>query len=297
MKIETKVNLILIIFFISGILISGVVLSNVLEDRTQNEINSKALILMEMNNSIREYTNKQLQPLLIKKMEENPDIFIPEAIPSFSVREIFEKFRKNPGCADYFYKDATLNPTNLRDKADGFETEIIQRFRNDSNTTSVSGYRNLLGSKLYYTAKPFSINNKSCLQCHSTPEEAPKSQLATYGTENGFGWNLNEILGIQITYVPAEQIIEYAHRLFVTITGIITIVFTSVIIIINLFLKRTILKRIKQIAKVAKEVSIGNLNVNLSKQRKDEIGDVAEAFYRMKLSLEIAMLILRNKKL
>ena len=125
MKIETKVNLTLIIIFIFGILINGVLLSNVLEQKTQKEINSKAMTLMEVNNSVRQYTDKRLQPLLIQKMEENPDIFIPELISSFSVKEIFKNFRSNPEYADSFYKDATLNPTNLRDKADDFETEII----------------------------------------------------------------------------------------------------------------------------------------------------------------------------
>ncbi|BAY81390.1 sensor protein [Calothrix parasitica NIES-267] len=297
MKIETKVNLALIIIFIFGILINGVLLSNVLEQKTQKEIHSKAMTLMALNNSIGEYTNKRLQPLLIKKMEENPNIFIPEAISSFSVREIFGTFRSNPGYADYFYKDATLNPTNLRDKADDFETEIINRFRlSESNKTSLSGYRTILGTKLYYTAKPFSINNKSCLRCHTTPEKAPKSQLAIYGTENGFGWKLNEILGIQIIYIPAEQIIEYAHRLFVIIIGIITMIFAAMVITVNLFLKRAILKRIKKIARVVNQVSIGNLHVNLDKQKTDEIGNVAESFYRMKSSLEIAMGMLSNKK-
>ena len=199
-------------------------------------------------------------------MEENPDIFIPEAIPSFAVREIFETFPSNPGCADYFYKDTTLNPTNLRDKADDFETEIINRFSfSESNTTSLSGNRIIFVTKLYYTAKPFSINNKSCLRCHSNPEKAPKSQVATYGTENGFGWKLNEILGIQITYVRAEQIIQYAHRSFAIITGIVTMIFIAMVIIINLFMKKAILKRIKKIVQVAHQVSIGNLSVNLFK--------------------------------
>lgn len=152
MKIEAKVNLILISIFISGILFSRILLSNLLEHKTQTEINNKVMTLMELNNYVREYTNQS--------------------------------------------------------NADDFETEIVNRFRlSESNTKPVSGYRTLLGTKLYYTAKPFSINDKSCLGCHSTPEEAPKSQLATYGAKNGFGWKLNEILGIQITYIPAEQVI------------------------------------------------------------------------------------------
>ena len=62
MKIGTKVNIILLIVCIIGILISGIALSNVLETKAGDEINSKALVLMEMNNSIRNYTNDRVQP-------------------------------------------------------------------------------------------------------------------------------------------------------------------------------------------------------------------------------------------
>jgi HAMP domain-containing protein len=295
MKIGTRVTLNLIIVFAIGILISGIALSNVLDTKAQGEVNSKALALMEMNNAIRNYTNELVQPLLLPKAESQ-DTFIPESIPAFSVREIFEYFRSDPDYANFLYKDATLDPTNLRDKADIFETQIVNEFRNNPNKNTDSGYRTISGSKLYYTAKPFSITNESCLRCHSTPERAPKSQLATYGTENGFGWRLNEVLGAQIVYVPAENILDNARNSFFLITGIVVMVFAVVVVIINLLLKKTVLKRIKNIASVAERVSVGDINANFGKQNKDEIGDLAEAFNRMKYSLEIAMNMINKKR-
>ncbi|MGB6296834.1 MAG: DUF3365 domain-containing protein [Rivularia sp. (in: cyanobacteria)] len=295
MKIGTRVTLNLIIVFAVGILISGIALSNVLDTKAQGEVNSKALALMEMNNAIRNYTNELVQPLLLPKAESQ-DTFIPESIPAFSVREIFEYFRSDPDYANFLYKDATLDPTNLRDKADIFETQIVNEFRNNPNKNTDSGYRTISGSKLYYTAKPFSITNESCLRCHSTPERAPKSQLATYGTENGFGWRLNEVLGAQIVYVPAENILDNARNSFFLITGIVVMVFAAVVVVINLLLKKTVLKRIKNIASVAERVSVGDINANFGKQNKDEIGDLAEAFNRMKYSLEIAMNMINKKR-
>ncbi len=294
MKIGTRLTLNLIIVFVIGILISGIALSNVLNTKAQGEVNSKAGALMEMNNAIRNYTNERVQPLLLPKAE-NQDTFIPESIPAFSVREIFEYFRSTPDYANFFYKDATLDPTNLRDKADNFETKIVNKFKNTDKNTS-SGYRTISGTKLYYTAKPFSVTNESCLRCHSTPERAPKSQLATYGRENGFGWKLNEVLGAQIVYVPAESILTNARDSFLLITGIVAMIFTAVVVIINLLLKRTVLQRIKKIASVAEQVSVGDMNANFGKQNKDEIGDLAEAFNRMKYSLEIAMNMINKKR-
>lgn len=295
MKIGTRVTLNLIIVFAVGILISGIALSNVLNTKAQGEVNSKALALMEMNNSIRNYTNERVQPLLLPKAE-NQDTFIPESIPAFSVREIFEYFRNDPEYANFLYKDATLDPTNLRDKADIFETKIVNEFRNNPNKNTDSGYRTISGTKLYYTAKPFSVTNESCLRCHSTPEKAPKSQLATYGTENGFGWKLNEVLGAQIVYVPAENILNNARDSFILITGIVVMVFAAVVVMINLLLKTTVLQRIKKIASVAEQVSVGDMNADFGKQNKDEIGDLAEAFNRMKYSLEIAINMINKKR-
>ncbi|MEO0839270.1 MAG: DUF3365 domain-containing protein [Cyanobacteria bacterium J06643_5] len=294
MKIGARVTLNLIIVFAVGILISGIALSNVLDRKAKGEVDSKALALMEMNNSIRNYTNEQVQPLLLPKVETE-DEFIPESIPAFSVREVFEIFRNNPEYASFLYKDATLDPTNLRDKADNFETKIVNKFKNSDKKT-LSGYRTISGTKLYYTARPFSITNESCLECHSTPERAPKSQIATYGAENGFGWKLNEILGAQIVYVPAENILANARNSFFLITGVVTMIFAVVIILINLLLKSTVLQRIKTIASVAEQVSVGNMNASFGKQNQDEIGDLAEAFNRMKYSLEIAMNMINKKR-
>ncbi|MCC5642601.1 DUF3365 domain-containing protein [Nostoc sp. CHAB 5824] len=296
MKIGTKVNLILIIVFISGIFISGIALSSVLEKKSENEVSSKALILMEIVNSVRDYTNERVQPLLLPKVDTQEQ-FISESIPSFTLRMVFEKFRKNKEYVDFLYKDATLNPTNLRDKADEFETDIVERFRKEPGNKTVSGFRTMSGEKLFYNARPFVIKDNSCLRCHNTPELAPKSQIATYGKNNGFGWKLNQIVAAQIIYVPAEEIFKNSNRSFFLIIGIVGIIFTVIVFIMNQLLKKTVLSRIKKIATVAEQVSVGDMNANFGQQSKDEIGDLAEAFNRMKYSLEIAINMLnKNQK-
>ena len=73
-------------------------------------------------------------------------------------------------------------------------------------------------------------------------------------------------------------------------------IFAVVIILINLLLKTTVLQRVKKIATVAEQVSVGNMNANFGQQNKDEIGDLAEAFNRMKYSLEIAMNMISKKR-
>ena len=203
--------------------------------------------------------------------------------------------RKNQEYSDFIYKDATLDPTNTRDQADKFEAELVQRFRKDPKLPSLSGFRTISGEKLFYSARPLKITDQSCLRCHTSPELAPKSQLLTYGKKNGFGWKLNDIVTSQIVYVPAEEIFTSSNRSFLIVIGVLTIIFTAIVFVMNRLLTKTVLQRIKKISMVAEQVSVGDMNADFGKQAKDEIGGLAEAFNRMKYSLEIALNMLNNK--
>jgi len=293
-KLANKFNLLLLLVFIGSILISGVVLSNLLQQRAQDEVTSKADVLLETMNSVRDYTTDDLIPLLEPKLETSP-VFIPETVAAFSATKVFENLRKNDKYKDLFYKEAAINPTNLRDQADSFETELVTRFRNEPATKEISGFRNLPVGDAFYIARPLTIEEQSCLQCHSTPQAAPKSQLATYGTKNGFGWQLHQTVATQIIYVPASKVFASAHRSWLFAMGMLVGIFALVVIVINLLLKRAVIKPITRMAKIAQAVSTGKANSDFEQKTNDEIGVLAAAFNRMKSSLEIAMQLLAQK--
>ncbi|MCA1991916.1 MAG: DUF3365 domain-containing protein [Coleofasciculus sp. S288] len=291
LKLGTKFTLFLSLVFISGIFISGVALSEALQRKAQEQIVSKGMVLLETMNSVRNYTNTQVNPLLTPLLDREEE-FIAESIPSYSVREIFEKLRQNPDYNNFFHKDATLNPTNLRDKADEFETQLAKRFRQDSNLKELSGFRELFGEKVFYIARPLAIKEESCLRCHSTPDAAPKSQINTYGSEHGFGWKLNEIIGAQTIYVPAESVLESARRSFSLVIGIFLGVFAAIILLINFLLKQSVIQPIRIMARMAEKISENTADSdkaqecnpqNLTKvaRRGDELGQMGRVFQRM----------------
>lgn len=294
-KISTKFNLFLILIFIMGILLSGLTFWMTLEQRAETEVSSKALVLMETINGIRNYTQDRINPLLKERLETESK-FTPEAIPTYSAREVFEYFRSNPGYESFIFKDAAPNPTNLRDRADDFETQLVREFRNQPKILQKNGWRDFSFGKTFYTARPFVLKKESCLECHSTPDRAPKSLLTTYGTENGFGWKLNDIVAAQIVYVPAEEILTSVRHSFMISLGIIISTFTSVILILNWLLKRTVIERIRKIAKTAQAVSRGDMKADFEEDSHDEIGILAIAFNRMKYSVEVAMKLLNRRK-
>lgn len=293
-RIRTKFNLLLMLVFLVGILGSGAALSSVLQQRAQSEIASKAELLMETMNAVRSYTNSEIFPLLEPKLN-NTQVFIPQAIPTFSVRRVFENFSKKKDYKNFYYKDATLNPTNLHDKADEFEAKLVERFIKEPQTQEISDYRTLPQGKVFYVARPFIVKDQRCLRCHSTPEKAPKSLLATYGKEHGFGWQLNQIIATQIVSVPAQDVFDSAHRAFVLIMGVLIGIFGLVIFLTNFLLRKAVIQRIIKIARTAQEVSLGEVSANFEENSKDEIGILAAAFNRMKAGLEIALKLLDQK--
>ncbi|MGF1936235.1 MAG: c-type heme family protein [Nostoc sp. ChiQUE02] len=294
LKIGAKFNLLLILVFIVSILGSGVALSSVLQGRAQNEVVSQAQILIQMVNAVRNYTQNRIDPLLEPRLDSNPT-FMPEVVPTFSSKEVFENFRKKAEYKNFFHKDATLNPTNLADKADSFETQLVERFRNEPNTLEITGFRNLSENEVFYIARPLKITQQQCLRCHSTPDQAPKSQLATYGSENGFGWQLNQIVSAQIISVPSEEIFANAKRTWILIMGLLITIFAIVVFLINFLIKKYVIQRIRRIEKIAQKVSIGDMSADFEESSNDEIGGLAEAFNRMKASLKIAMDMLNNQ--
>lgn len=295
LKLGTKFNLLLIIVFVTGIILSGLTLSWVLQQRAQAEVTSKALLLIQTMNSVRDYTSNHIAPILSPKLETEP-VFIPETVPAYSATEVFQSFRQNEDYKGFFYKEATLNPTNLRDKADNFEKQLIERFRTEPNLKEISDFRTLPGGRVFYIARPLTIKKESCLRCHGIPSDAPKSQLATYGADNGYGWKLNEIVAAQMISVPAEEVLKQAHQSLALILLMLLGVFAVIVFGINFLLKRAVIQPLRQMAKTAELVSMGDMNTEFEQKTEDEIGTLAKAFNRMKSSLEISMNLLNKRR-
>lgn len=295
LKLGPKFNILLTSAFLIGLLLSSLALSQVLENRARGEVTSKALLLIQTMNSVRDYTSTNIQPLLKDRLETEPT-FIAETVPAYSATEVFQLFRGNHDYKDFFYKEATLNPTNPRDKADVFEASLVKRFQEEPNTQEISGYRDLPGGQIFYIARPLAVKKESCLQCHSTPDKAPKSQIATYGADNGFGWKLNDIVATQIIAVPASEVINNAWRSLAMVMAILTGVFLALVLLINTLLKRSVIHPIRRMANAAEAVSMGQMDIEFEQNSQDEIGALAAAFNRMKSSLQISMNLLNKRK-
>ncbi|MGF1568401.1 MAG: DUF3365 domain-containing protein [Nodosilinea sp.] len=286
LKLRQKFTLALLALLLSGIALSGLLLSAVLRQNAQSEVTTTAVLLMDTMISVREYTSSQVRPELVEQLETR---FLPVTVPSYSAREVFEHLRESANYDEFFYKEATLNPTNLRDKADDFEAEIVADFRQDANKTEIDGFRIAQGRKIFYVARPLAVTKATCLECHSTPENAPQSMIDFYGPNNGFGWKEGEIVGAQIISIPANSVLKKANRAILLTLGVVSGIFALILLLVNYLLSRQVINPLRRMAKTAEEVSRGNMAAEFDQTSKDEVGSIAQAFTRMKRSLVMAM--------
>ncbi|MEM7032204.1 MAG: DUF3365 domain-containing protein [Chloroflexota bacterium] len=288
LKLSTKFTLMLTIVLIVGIAISGLILWQVLQNQAQAEIRSKAFLLIDTMNATRQYTSQHVRPLLVDDLETEAT-FISETVPAYSAREVFERFRQKEGQSSFFYKEATLNPTNPRDQADAFETDLVSQMKRDLSLAELSGFRQVEGEDLFYIARPLTIESESCLACHSTPDVAPISLVNTFGDQGGFGWELNEIVAAQIIYVPAQEVYTTAVRAFILMMSIFALIFAFTIVLLNFLLRRYVIQPIGVMGHLAQRMSTDEMQADdletetltTVTRRDDELGQLAQVFRRM----------------
>ena len=293
LKLGFKLNLLLAGILLFLTIAMGVILSRVLQNYAEQVIVDRASMLIETMNSVRNYTSTQINPELSARLETE-EVFLAQTVPAYSAREVFEHLRSSEAYSQFFYKEATLNPTNIRDKADKFETEIIESFRNQPMERQ-QGFRTIPGGEIFYIARPLKIEKESCLRCHSVPSKAPASLVASYGSENGFGWQLNEIVGAQIISVPSSQVFSAANQLRYLVLGKVMIFLLIASALLNLFLKLTVTDPLKKMSFASKQLSMGDMDTEFEQKSNDEIGILAASLSRLKVSLKMAMDMLENK--
>ena len=291
LKLASQFTLFLSTIFIIGIILGGLLLSKALEQKAYSEMSYRSQIVMQMTDAINNYTIQQIAPL-ITQFTDNQIEFIPEAIPSLAAQKVVDRLKHDWKYKDFIYKTATLNPTNLNNQADLFEAKLIEQFNRDRTLNSLSNFRNLSGKKLFYTAQPLTVTSSTCLKCHSTPESAPKSHVEKYGTRNGYGWKLNQVIGSQIIYIPASEIFINVRRAIFLFLAIFISIFALVIVSTKYLITARVIQPLKPMAKIAQIISQETVDVNqvrvLERQeltkivkRKDELGQLGRVFQNM----------------
>lgn len=291
-KLSHQFNIILVIVFLISVLTTGAFLSTWLYGQVERNMDRQVILLLNLMQSNRNYTSEYVNAQLLAGRDD-PDYFVPELVPSYAAHQTFMDFAAQDIGNDLIYKEATLNPTNLRDQADTYEEALIQTFRN-TQKTQLSGYRpwptpEKPNQQMYYVSRPLVVDRPSCLECHGSPSMAPKAMTDMYGDQHGFDWELNEVIAAQTVYIPAQNLLSQTFAELGQWMPINLGLFFGLALLVNQILKRTIIRPIMQVTAVARRLSdsVIQLNTRHSQQlgklgrRPDELGQLARAFQYM----------------
>jgi methyl-accepting chemotaxis protein len=285
MGLRLKFNLVLVVVFLAGFAAAGFVSRELLQENARDEVIRDARFMMEAAGSVRTYTVDQIRPHLIKQLDE---VFLPQTVPAFAATETINTLRKK--YTEYSYKEATLNPTNPRDRTLDWEADIVNRFRDHTELKEIVNERQSTYGRSLFIAKPIQITNPACLQCHNTAAEAPPTMVKIYGDSNGFGWKFNDIVGAQLVTVPMTVPLQKADRAFTTFMGSLAAVFVAVFVVLNIMLSWLIVRPIRKMSESADKISTGDFGEPEFKEKGgDEVAVLGSSFNRMRRSLEKAM--------
>jgi protein-histidine pros-kinase len=267
-----------------------VFLYKVTNDEARNAVLREASLLMDAASATRTYTVEEITPLL---EEQSKLRFLPHTIPSWAAQtNMRHSLKQLPG---YAYKEPSLNPTNPADRATDWEADIIGEFTRDQDLKEhVSTRESALGPVLSLS-KPVRLKNPACLTCHSTPAAAPSTMIDLYGTANGFGWKLNDVVALQVVTVPLQVALDRANTTLRVYLGGLAGIFLVVIVLLNVLLTTLIVRPVRQMSVIADEISTGNMGApEIEPKGRDEIASLGASFNRMRRSLENAMRLLEG---
>lgn len=260
--------------------------TQVLEKEAQN----RTELVLHFTQATQDYMTHSLRPA-VEQITDNLPIEVLSA--NFATREVVEEF--NLALPEYTYKPATINPTNPIDTANEFEVSIIKKFRQNTQLEKLTGYTTLDNQERFYSASPVQVF-ASCLRCHGDPKIAPKVMIQRYGSINGFGWKVGDIVGALMIYVPiADLRANFAatlNNLWLTF-ALLTLV---VIMVIYFWFGQLVAHRLTRISGVMSQTAANPTSkLTLYDRTKDEIGLMVRSFNRMSEGLYILYTQLEDK--
>jgi HAMP domain-containing protein len=290
MGLKTKFNLVLLVGFFVGLALAAALSWRIVQENARREVQQQAVLMMAQASAVRDYTTDEIDPLLAEQLKVR---FLPHSIPFWAAQTVMRTMGKN--FPDYTYKEAALNPTNPADKATDWQGAIIGDFSQNPSLTQLTTTRDTPTGLILSFSRPIRVSDKSCLECHSVPSAAPQPMIDLYGTANGFGWKLGDVIGAQIVSVPMSVALSRADEAFKFYLAGLVAVFVVIFVLLNLLLHFVIVQPIRRMSSIASEISLGNMDApEFTVRGRDEIASLAESFTRMRRSLANAMKLLES---
>jgi len=288
-----KINLkIVLIFFIFAYTVSTALFYSFYKELVIQDAKQEVKAILDTTNALRSYIENVQKPVIYKLKKEGKlynEYFDPKILSSsYIARNIHEihahtqKIKKN---TPYKYKLAATNPRNPKNKADSFETKILNQFRSGE----IKEFSTVLkenGQKYFFTAIPVNKNQKSCMRCHSTPDQAPNELVKIYGPTAGFNEKIGDIRAMISLKIPLSDITEAHIGKFFLSSFFALLLFAILYLFIYIIYKKDIkLEEEKEelIANQNKLASMGEMIGNIAHQWRQPLTQLSSILINIEL--------------
>lgn len=277
-SIRTHFNLVLVALYVISLVITIPSVYFFTQQEVYNNANQKLLLMVDMVSSLRKYVSEDVRPELLEK-----NVIFPPAVSStVATSHVAAYFKKLQ--PDYYIKTVSDNPLNAANRPEPVEQEFLTFFRDNRNEKELVRPGTIRNQQYLFSSRP-SVSKADCMICHSTPEAAPEIIRKEYGTQSGFGYKLDTVVGASVVGVPLSDVQGLVVKRSLITIGILTTLFALIFVVINLVVNRRILTPLEAIADAADTISKGNLDTPLAFDRNDEIGKLAHSIELMRRSL------------
>ncbi len=285
--LRIKFNLVLVLAWSLGAGIYFISSAQISENIARDEVMQTARTMMESASGVWAYTADEVAPILRSDMTRT---FHPQSVGSYSAKKDFAPLHaKN---ADFTYRAVALNPTNLEDRPMDWEADIVNAFRSHPEQAELVLERQTATGPTLNLAIPV-VNRAACVECHSTPNVAPASMRALYGSMNGFGWKVGDIVGAQIVTVPLQAAQSRSATVRLAFFWPFVVLFVVLLVLVNLVLELVIIRPVEMMSSSAERVSKGEIEApEYARSGADQISRLSNAINLLRRSLREAMKML-----
>jgi protein-histidine pros-kinase len=295
MKLIVKLNVLLVALLGTGMALLALFAHRFLTENAREQVAQQAEMMMESARAVRNYTSRQVKPL-IEQLPQHQRQFLPQLVPAYAATATLSQLRQT--YPDFTYKEAAINPTNLGDRANDWEADVIANFRKNPDQTEFMGERELPTGRVLFLAAPIRAEH-GCMDCHGSPAKAPAPIVRTYGRDDGFRWSEGDVVAAQIVSVPMTVPVRIAREVYKDLILYIAGMMVASLVFIDIVLWAIVLRPMRRLSAKADQISRGKLDSPfLVVSGHDEIAVLYAAFNRIQASLRTAVRMLdRNRQI
>ncbi|WP_457600844.1 c-type heme family protein [Hydrogenivirga sp.] len=287
-SIRTEITVVIVI---TGILVGigvGFFIYRETINRAIDAARSRIETTMAFVKASRNYVRKTLRPKVYELLAAgctDQDFILEAQSSSFFTASIFNMVNRE--IPDMELRQVAINPLNPKDRPNETEMWVIAYLKS-KNLKEYEGITFHRGKEYYIKAFAV-IPKKSCLRCHGTVDAMPVAVRNIYKPKTDPKWPVGKVNGAVIVYVPFEKVMAKARIDGLVNGGLVGGVFILMSGIILVILNFRVFKPIEVLRNRAEKISKGDIEEPIPYQSENEIGRLARAIERMRVSLKKVM--------